>query len=101
MCYVTSGSPLSQSLNAFLFLYWKMFTGANWLWFSIVSRHDAYTVCVKFWLLLWLQVMNLNSLSSSDFLILPGYIDFTSDQVVSCDETLIFRNQDDCGVKDI
>lgn len=43
--------------------------------------------------------MNLNSLSFSDFLILPGYIDFTSDQVVSWDAALIFRNPDYCGVK--
>lgn len=36
-----------------------------------------------------------NSYSSppfSDFLILPGYIDFTSDQVVSCDEAPVFTN---------
>lgn len=45
--------------------------------------------------------MNLNSLSFSDFLILPGYIEFTSDQVVSCDEAIIIRNPDYCGVKHI
>lgn len=49
-------------------------------------------------LLPWTQLFSL-SLSFSDFLILPGYIDFTSDQVVSCDEAPIFTNteSDSCS----
>lgn len=39
----------------------------------------------------WLEP--LSCLSFSDFLILPGYIDFTADQVVSPDEGQMFTDQ--------
>lgn len=55
------------------------------------SVNNLVTLKVEIW---WCDILTfLSRLSFSDFLILPGYIDFTAEQVVSGDEGQIFIYQ--------